>query len=316
MGKRFASFVLSAHIFAVFVLLSPASHAAECLKINDFGAVPDDVTDTSPAFAAAINAAKLNKVRCILFGVGRYRFKTKPIAIEPGITLEGTNRPETMLIRDYGGADGGQKSFLVFRGGYADPSVSGTVYGGLGGGLKNMHIIAASGTSGGIGIWLLGLPGVYPTTSMITIENVEVFGEGPEGTRGSWDYSMYVDGSQVIRQTPVPPGGVSYGIRDIFVRASQFMDATQVSVFVNRGVAIYFSDLGVYGGQAGRNADLHIYTPSNSPQDRTYGVLISNAIINGTLNITNSTGVRATGVFGGVYGSGNSDCLANGAACN
>jgi hypothetical protein len=294
------------------LMLTIAAHAETCVNIEDYGGSGNGTTDNTPALTSAIAALKGNKKRCIHFGVGRYSFNTPPPAIDVGIILDGENRPETMLIRNYNGST--YPTFIEFEGGWVDPSVSGTVYGGSGGGIRNMQLMAANGTSGGIAIWLLARPcsTAVPTTSMVTLENIEVLGEG--STRGSWNYSLYVDGSQATYIYPVPLGCTLYGIRDIFVHNSQFMDATIMNITVNRGVAVYFDDLGVYAGGTGRNADLQILTPTNDPTSKSAEIYV-NGNINGVLNIINSVGIRATGVFGSVSSSGNSDCIANGVGC-
>lgn len=265
------------------------------LDISAYGGVGDGVTDNTPALNAVVAAAYSQNIRYITFGLGRFAFNTPPAPITSGMHILGTNRPETMLIRNYSSSV--SPFFLQWEGGQVYPP---NVYGGTGGGIKDLHIIAATGTTGGIGLYP-NAKGAQPNGSMFLIENIEIYAEGT----GWWQYALYVDGS--ANQT-----NPSWGIRDVLVSRCDFMYARTSGIYMNNAVACYLRDVGVYGGGNGGVPDIYVYgVTASAPNTSTY-ININGASVNGKLHLINCSNVVANGIFGGgVVASGTTNCLVN-----
>lgn len=270
--------------------------ALPSVDISAYGGSGNGTTDNTPALAAAVADAYSKGIRHITFGLGRFMFNTPPAPIQSGMHILGTNRPETMLIRNY--PKSASPFFLQWEGGQVSPP---NVYGGTGGGIRDLHIIAANGMTGGIGLYP-NAKGAQPNGSMFVIENIEIYAEGS----GWWDNALYVDGSANLTNP-------SWGIRDILVSRCDFMFSRSGAVFFNNVVAGYLRDIGVYGGGNGGVPDIHIYgVTTAAPNTSTY-VSINGASVNGRLLLTNCANVVANGAFsGGVIASGTTSCLVNG----
>jgi len=171
--------------------------------------------------------------RTINFSHGNFIFKSAPDPIPCAINIMGDGIGSTTLIRQYNG-----QTFLKWTRGI-DHS---------GGSIKNLTILAGSGTNKGIAILIEAIAdktnkeNSYNRHSFF-IDNIIVGRESTTNT--SWDFGLYLDGSKNL------DGNVNSapGIRAIFVDHSTFGGTNISNVYVNTG----------------RGIDLHIecYTPLN-----------------------------------------------------
>ncbi len=167
----------------------------DTVHIRDFGGVGDGVTDTTPAFnaALAVVATKAGQSVAIRFGPGVYTFKSPPNAIPSGISLQGnavessTPGYGTWLECAYSIASATQ-GFLVWNGTLP--------FAGPGGGLRDLAVNHSGGylaplTSGGSAVVLTG-------TSDSAKADITFFtnvGIGNNGSCGQWNKGLLIDGS-------------------------------------------------------------------------------------------------------------------------
>jgi hypothetical protein len=275
-------------------LLLPSAGRADVpsVDISSFGGAGDSVTDNTGPLNNAVQSAFSQGIRMITFGVGRFIFNSEPNPIQSGMWIVGANRPETTLVRNY---TGNSTSLLTWEGG----QVVGIAYGGAGGGIRNLQIVTADGTSGGLGVYLHPLQAAVPRANIFIIDNIEIFGEGS----GTWSHPLYLDGRDVTDS--------AFGIRDIWVRSSVCMQGTVSGIFIANGVFCFLRDVGVFGGTSAGVADIYVQGITTTAPNTAEQIIISGSA-NGTLHLINCSSVVADGIFGSVSVSNASNCIVNG----
>lgn len=204
---------------ACFIVLFFASVAqAATLDIS--------AADDTPAFNAAVSslcsASSLD--RTLNIPAGDVTFNSAPSAIPCALNLIGQGKGATRLLRNYNGG-----SFIWFTRGL-DHS---------GGSIRDMNIEAAPGTTGGIAIWIQALADTdgavnsYNRHSFI-VDDVQV---GRTSLVGSWDFGLYLDGSQN------PDGNANSvpGIRGVYVIKSSFGGTNTANIYLNKARGTYVS---------------------------------------------------------------------------
>ncbi len=165
----------------------------DTVHIKDFGGVPDGVTDTTPAFnaALAVVATKAGQGTAIRFAPGVYTFKSPPNVIPGGIALQG-NASEastpgygTWLECAYNMTAG--QAFLTWNGSLSFSA---------GGGLRDLCVNHSGGnlapvTTGGIGVLLTGAS----DSNKADITFISNVGIGNNGSCGQWNKGLMIDGS-------------------------------------------------------------------------------------------------------------------------
>lgn len=199
------------------------------VNVKDFGAVGDGTTDDTTAVQAAITASSH-----VFFPAGDYRI-TATLNCNHATLLEGASPPASaptpyisVLRHDFSG------TFLNFTGSDA------STYGG-GGGLRNIQLYNAFGTSGtayGTAIRL-----VFTSTALrptwLRIENVNV---EQNASAGTWTYCLDMDGSAASS---------SDALRDYWISGCRFLCETggTASVRLQKVVGLHFVNNILNGAQ-------------------------------------------------------------------
>lgn len=196
-----------------------------------FGAVNDGNfggggTDTVPAWDAAVRALEISGGGVIQFPAGVYAFASKPRALSGGITVRGVSMRTTSLVRGYTEAD--------VKLGFIDMAVGNTITGtyNAGGGVLNLMLWAATGTTGGSAINIESSATV--ATGDIKMEWLQITGDG------TWNYNIRADGSEK-RDDPV-------GVRVVVVSHCFLFQATQVGLIFLAVEHAMINDVGIYSG--------------------------------------------------------------------
>ena len=152
-GESMRKFIIATIGFAsLFLIASVPGQAQTFTKTLDtiqleqftsiYGGGADTGRDSTAALNVALNYAKANKIKNILFSKGTYTFTSKPISIDFGISLIGQGKGRTLLYRQYNETN--SEGLLTFIGGSGSATVS------------DLGIVAANNTSGGSAIKLVG----------------------------------------------------------------------------------------------------------------------------------------------------------------
>ena len=169
-------------------------------SITDYGADRTGVSDSTPAFNAAVSAVCASQTtRTLTIPVGRFVFRSQPAPIPCALNIRGEGPAVTHLIR---GAS--MNEFIVWTGGQDS-------YGG--GSIRDLSIDAGRFT-GGIGLTIRALAENDPARVSrnphgLIVENVFIVAAAEYPNQGHWNYGLYLDGSLNAN----PPAGVAPGIR-------------------------------------------------------------------------------------------------------
>lgn len=176
-------------LFVSFILGTTGT--ALSLDFSTFGGVPGG-PDNTQAFNSALKEACNGTDREIYFPAGTYNFYYPPDPNQCGVTLRGSGEWFTILQRQY--SDG---EFIQFHGN--------------GGGLKDIAIWAARGTSGGVGLHLKASNLIGPGGNQI-LQNVVISGYG------TYTLPLFLDGAE---RTVEPTG-----IRTVFMQNVKVFNST------------------------------------------------------------------------------------------
>jgi hypothetical protein len=123
-----------------------AAKFSERVSVKDFGATGDSVTDDSAAIQAAINSLDSNRGGTVFFPQGRYRIATGLTVTVQGTELVGEGQPGVSRSQGSGSSriisDDGITAITAYTGGHG---TVGFVF-------RQLHIVAASGSTTGSGI--------------------------------------------------------------------------------------------------------------------------------------------------------------------
>lgn len=228
--------------------------------------------DSTPRFNAAIAECIATGIRLIRFDRGMHRFDSKPSDITHSIKLAGDGASISSLVRNFNG------DFIRFTGSQ-----------GFGGGMNDLSIYAAAGTSGGVGLTLYGDANASPDYS--SFENIVITGAG------TYTYSMRVNGLN----RPAPQG-----VRDVRFRGIDLFCGTFGAALIDNAVGLFIDQLGAFpaGGSSG---NVYIQGGSNS--------VFLRGNIQGDLVISQATRVRFDGITIGLNSdSSGTECYLTGIA--
>lgn len=268
---------------------APTSAGGGPLSVYDFGAKADGGVDITPAFNAALDAA-MPQSRTIYFPCGRYRFASRPKAIESGVRIRGcgstgsTSSYGTALIADYD-ESGAEEGFLTWNGAYKKGG-SGCC-GGTGGGLENVSIYKGSGKKGGTAIKITGLDDGH-RAGYTTISDVLVSSTGG----GTWDHNLIIDGTCCM--TPH-----AQGVRDTYINNFWAAQSTlpNQSVLLKSAVQVFWHGGEIMPAGSGTNPGITI-TGGSEITHQSVNIFISDVYVAGTLNISNAFSVSFRGLVG------------------
>ena len=145
------------------------------LELSEFGGYPDG-SDVTPAWNAAIQAARTGPAKTIHLDAGQYYFYTRPGPIDSAIRILGDGKSSTVLRRAFSGGD-----FIVVRG--------------LGSSIQDLTIWAEEGTTGGVGLHIISdeqAPGGHNDFRNIWITGM-----------GTYALPLFLDG---LKRTSSPNG--------------------------------------------------------------------------------------------------------------
>ncbi|QDB71026.1 tail fiber protein [Bordetella phage vB_BbrP_BB8] len=236
---------------------------ADQFVIEQFGAKRDG-SDCTAVFNAALAACKRLGVKKLVFSYGHYNFKSRPNAIDFGISLVGCGVNATVLDRDYN--ESGQNALLDF------------VAGSNGSSVKNLAVISLAGTSGGCAIRLLS--SADSAVSTVLLEDLWVTTKGTD----TWNNGIVVDGS--ARVTPAT------GVRDTAFRNVHIFGASSYSLVLNHAVGFTYMGGGIYpaGGSTAQSGGIQIRGVDST---RASQYVLLNITGCGVLNMTNCKDVEA-----------------------
>jgi hypothetical protein len=247
--------ITNAAITAVDDLRHPASYARQ--KVYDvtdplYGGVADGTfsgTGTSNTAALNLALAAANYAGGeVFFPAGVYHFATQPGALKNGAVIRGEGQNVTWLVRGYSEGTATQ--------GFLDMDVANTSHvANLGGGVRDLTLWAASGTTGGTGINMAS--DATTAQGQLLIDWVRITGDG------TWAYNIRIDGSLKTSSAS--------GIRYVVVRHAFLAQATTVGLLAIGFNHLFLEGLGIYTGAG--TADLIVDGGTGG------GVTSTNAII-------------------------------------
>ncbi len=192
----------------------------EHVSVLDFGLVGNGVVDNTAASNAAVSALNAAGVGALFFPEGDYFFNSKPNAISGGILLIGSGYYKSRLTRNY--------TEVSSTAGFID--MTGASNGG--GGITNLLLFAASGTSGGSAINIEA--GVAHSNGDMVISDISVTGEG------TWNYNIRADGSAKVTS--------AQGVRTVRVRDCVLFQANIAGIYLKSVNNWSLSGIGIFTG--------------------------------------------------------------------
>lgn len=250
---------------------TPASgggSAANYINIEDYGCVGDGITDNTINWNSAYDAAAASSHKCLSVPAKTYAFNSAPKNNADGVKIIGVDKSYSVLLRNYSG------DFITFTGANA-----------FNGGMENIALVAASGTSTGTALT------IQPTNSSLSPDysswrNVLITGWG-----GTFYYGII--GNGLSRVAPNPNG-----LRDIDMRDITIFECTAAAAEFDAMTSTVIDNLQTYGGSAGTG---QVYIGASSGSDHLNTFLMTNATITGTLSVQNVDACfYATGAFNNV----------------
>jgi hypothetical protein len=260
------------------------------VSVYDFGAKADGITDDTPAFNSALDAA-LPQSRTVYFPCGKFRFASRPKAIETGVRIRGcgstgsTANYGTALIADYDESVA-EEGFLTWNGAYKKGG-SGCCAG-TGGGLENITVYKGAGKKGGAAIKITGIDDGH-RAGYTTISDVLVSSIGG----GTWDHNLVIDGTCCT--TPH-----AQGVRDTYINnfwAAQSAVPNQ-SVLLKSAIQVFWHGGEIMPAGSGVNPGITIMGGSEITH-QSVNIFISDVYVAGSLNISNAFSVSFRGLVGG-----------------
>lgn len=234
--------------------------------ITDYGAVGDGTTDCKSAFDSAVSAAISAGHRTVFVPSGTFRFASAPATITNCVHIVGVNKSYSVLKRDYNG------NFLTFTGAN-----------GFNGGMENIAIVAASGTSTGTAITIQ--PGnTSSSPDFSKWKHVLVTGWG-----GTFYYGLVVDGRTRVSPNPI-------GVRDLVMDYITIFECTSGAAKFDTLISANINGLQTYVGSSG-NASVYIGYENVSSTYYSNSIILTNAIITGTLDVQRTERMIASGYF-------------------
>lgn len=265
------------------------SAGSGAVSVYDFGAKADGVADNTPALNAALDAA-MPQSRTIYFPCGKFRFASRPKAIETGVRIRGcgstgsTANYGTALIADYDESVA-EEGFLTWNGAYKKGS-SGCCAG-TGGGLENVTVYKGPGKQGGAAIKIAGIDDGH-RAGYTTISDVLVSSIGG----GTWKHDLIIDGTCCT--TPH-----AQGVRDTYINnfwAAQSAVPNQ-SVLLKSAVQVFWHGGEIMPAGSGTSPGITI-TGGSEITRQSVNIFISDVYVAGTLNISNAYSVSFSGLVG------------------
>ena len=254
------------------------------VSIEDFGGKENDATYDNSAALNAAAAYQLAKGynRILIPGDGStWYFNTKPAPFTNGILIEGES-PRSFLVRNYT-AGSSPEAFLQWTG-----SAGGGGDAVKGGGMRQIGILAASGTTLGSAIDIAGTTTVYRPGYM-AFEDVVITGVG------SFDYGIHIDG------TAITTSG-SQGQRDINLRSVEIFNCAVCHLYAANVVHLYGVGVGIFQGGLGGTPLVHI-TGGGTATTNTNDVYVLGLECEGNITIDNCLNVHLQGRASGTFTS-------------
>lgn len=213
------------------------------IDARDYGCTESG--DNVAAWGASIEAAIADKVRCVLWPEGKFRFDSQPASLK-GVSVCGVNQGYTTFIRNYSG------HFAVVNGGSSA--------------LKSLCIEAGAGTSQGNAVQFYADNTKHPDGRDVcpdysVIEDVVITHSG-----GTWNWPLVIDGS-----------ARTIGARNVCVRNVNIFAGVLGGVWLGKAVGARFFGGGVFPA-GGAPAGANVYAVNGTVVSGFYGFHVSGTV--------------------------------------